>query len=207
MKKYITKRKWDKLFDSYLANHKIRVVEDNIIIPADAQEENLDAFDQLNQYTVIGVRHQFNVLFDRIENKFCKMKWGRQRAKRGFADSDLWNLGDYVIDLVLRMLRKYREDKCIGYPCLLEEDFYKEHDDEIGCSWVEFFACTETTPFIKNWQERCHEECRKKWHDTIDEMIALFSEAQDENLSWDHRLESCERAFSQFGKWAQYVWL
>ena len=152
------------------------------------------------------ILRQLKKPFKWIRDKFRQIKWCVQRAKRGFSDPDLWDLGDTTVALIIKMLTEFQKNNTEGYPLCFEVEFFEEFKDEIGCDYEEFRRVPETPP-MKAWRELEYKECRKKWHDTIDEMIALFSEAQDENLSWDHRLESCERAFSQFGKWAQYLWL
>ena len=45
----------------------------------------------------------------KIKKLFRELKNKRQRAKKGYADSDLWNLDYWFLDIMPRMLKQFRD--------------------------------------------------------------------------------------------------
>lgn len=46
-----------------------------------------------------------------IKDKFRELKWFYQRGKRGFSDYDLWDMDDYLLEVLPEMLKKFRSLK------------------------------------------------------------------------------------------------
>ena len=162
--------------------------------------------------------------FYRIRDAFREVKWCVQRARRGFADPDIWDLGDRTVALILKMLTEFQKNNTEGYPLYFQEAFYEKFKTEIGCDYTEY-RCVAKTPSMEAWKELEYKECRKKWLDTIDELIHLFSDAQEETCSRKNKypeytaeyrkeeqlLEAYRdeyrlKAFTLFGQWAPYLW-
>lgn len=51
----------------------------------------------------------FEIKQDPKKCKKAMKKFKKQRIKRGFADSDLWNFDSYIIDLFIDMLKRFQE--------------------------------------------------------------------------------------------------
>ena len=49
-------------------------------------------------------------------NIIRRFKWTIQRGLRGYADCDVWNMSDYLISIILPMLKQLKKVKR-GYPC------------------------------------------------------------------------------------------
>lgn len=63
---------------------------------------------------------------------FSKIKYFIQRGKRGYADCDVWNLNDYLADMLFDALKQLNREK-LGYPCNYpEEEWTKILNDMIA---------------------------------------------------------------------------
>ena len=91
MKKYITERKWDKLFDKATKGFAEKTMEDG------SKRYTFEGFDEYmnavsncpHDYTIIGVRHQLSVLKDRLHDyKLRHLKIGtvKNLNKEKFTD-------------------------------------------------------------------------------------------------------------------------
>lgn len=81
----------------------------------------------------------------RIEDKIDKFKWRCQRFKRGYADIDVWNMNDWFIDIIPRMLKDLNDD-LHGSPMELTEK-----------QWRAILA-----KMIKCFNDASEENCSKK---------------------------------------------
>ena len=68
--------------------------------------------------------------FRDIPYNIRKVKWFWQRGKRGYADCDVWSMGDYLADIIPSMLRQLKEINC-GYPGNLTEEKWDKLLDEM----------------------------------------------------------------------------
>ena len=91
MKKYITERKWDKLFDEATKGFSEKTMEDG------SKRYTFEGFDEYmnavsscpHDYTIIGVRHQLSVLKNRLRDyKLRHLKIGtvKNLNKEKFTD-------------------------------------------------------------------------------------------------------------------------
>ena len=78
---------------------------------------------------------------ERARNKQLAQKWCKQRIKRGYCDMDLWNMDDFLIELLPDMLERLAETAS-GYP-----DKRFESIDE----WRQFL--TNTTSLFRESHE------------------------------------------------------
>lgn len=85
------------------------------------------------------------------------IKYGFQRAKRGYADIDMWNMSNSLTLLIYKMLIDYQENHN-GHPLLI---------------YTTLEACANLT------EEQSKEE-EENWNDIIKEMIFHFQEATEE---------------------------
>ena len=54
-------------------------------------------------------------IFRRIGGFFNKVKYAKDRARKGFCDYDLWDMDIFFVDLIIRSLEEHKEYTC-GYP-------------------------------------------------------------------------------------------
>lgn len=59
-----------------------------------------------------------------------KALWSRQRAERGFDDTELWNLKDTIMKFALPRLKVFKEN-LHSYPCNITPEKWEEILDEI----------------------------------------------------------------------------
>lgn len=164
---------------------------------------------------------------------FLHVKWGLQRAFKGYSDMDVSDMDvwfDRVIPAMLLDFRNSLSDK--ECPTIFSEQFYEEHKDEIGISYEEFASCVTTSTLTKEWYDRAQAASAEKWKGIIDEMRFLFLEADEDTCSKyplpfpdeqspeyckmyyenyreieDYQKECREKAFALFSQWYGCLWL
>ena len=164
-----------------------------------------------------------------IKILFRHLKYARQRIRCGFSDMDVWDVDDYLNDVIPGMLEKLLKDIDVlgGFPGSMVEAYYKEHKDEIGCEWGEFLC--QATDNAKAWNERMEKECSEKWKSIIKKMIFLFHEQNYDTcsvkntFSWEDDSEREEwrkreaeidqyrsvcraKAFAMLAEWYDCLW-
>ena len=161
---------------------------------------------------------------------FRKVKWAFQRTQRRYSDYDVGEIQTWFICVVPDMLRAFRRrlDEQLGYPIDFHWDFYDEHKEEIGCSYLEFCSAN-APPAVKAWQDRVDTEGRERWKSTIDRMIFLFSESDEDTCQTKnplpqikygtheyseeerkieaYRLDCRKEALAMFEKWYDKLWI
>lgn len=65
---------------------------------------------------------------------FRSFKYAAQRAKRGYSDYDLWDIGDYITGMSAQALEEFAE-KTDSYPCRYMKFNKKEDTDEGAEVW------------------------------------------------------------------------
>ena len=146
---------------------------------------------------------------------FREIKWAFQRIRRGYSDYDAEDPYVWMQSVIPDLLRGFRRelDEIPSFPIELMINYYEEHKEEIGCSF-NIFLCVGTDPHIKEWQDRMETECSRKWKDTIDEMIFLFSESDEETCQkkaltdtdlYEYRKECRAKAFALLEKWYEQL--
>lgn len=73
-------------------------------------------------------------IFRRIGGFFKKVKYARDRARKGFCDYDLCDLDIFFVDLIIRALEEHKES-ALGYPASKYstfEDWMNAIDEGIG---------------------------------------------------------------------------
>ena len=147
MKKYITERKWDKLFDEATKGFSEKTMKDG------SERYTFEGFNEYmnavanfpDDYTIIGVRHQLSVLKDRLHDyKLRHLKIGtvKNLNKDKFTDFKIekidwdvhWMTNLYLAVIIRDYLRFFIENtpaigNCVydHYPSI-EEDTLELHD-------------------------------------------------------------------------------
>lgn len=113
-------------------------------------------------------------LAGRIKHFIRCLKWSKQRIVRGYADTDVWDIGVYLQRLMPDML-KHLKDHRMGSPGFLGENYTNE----------EGFVVNDT----------CHAE----WNKILDKMIFLWRETDETTCSKQNPYEEeYMKAFSEF---------
>ena len=97
---------------------------------------------------------------DAAYDKKCEM----QRAKRGFSNRDVWNLYDWFLEIMPRMLKNFRRSHH-GYPCSLFPSEEAWRDDKES------------------------EKAHNKWNEILDRLIFLLGEMQENTCSMKNPYE------------------
>lgn len=83
-----------------------------------------------------------------------KLRFIKQRAKRGYADEDAWDIHCWFLETIVPMLKQLKQEKH-GYPCdMTEEEWDKELDEMI----FNFTEAHEETCSFENKYEKQHQE-------------------------------------------------
>lgn len=156
---------------------------------------------------------------------FRKIKWCRQRIRKGYSDYDVIDIDVWFYKTVPNMLSDFRKWNTIGYPAGLNSEWYEEHKEELGVSFDEFISVNPNSDLKDDLHRRMGSDCRQKWNSIIDEMIFLFSEANEDTCSKEHdwhtdsfdrtasdeifkyREECRKKAFALFCDWFECLWL
>lgn len=108
-----------------------------------------------------------------IRNIPRKIKWRWQRSKRGYADCDLWNAGDYITDQLENCVREFQKHRagCGGVPTRYFS--YKVGRTQKFRTMEEaneaFDAdMNEILENLRIWREIKHDYEWNKYHDDID---------------------------------------
>ena len=74
-----------------------------------------------NGFAMCGLGEKLKSLA-KIKHAMRCMKWSKQRATRGFADCDVWNMYGYLEELMPAMLQ-YLKDNRMGSPAALGKNY------------------------------------------------------------------------------------
>lgn len=112
----------------------------------------------------------------KIKHAIRCLKWSKQRATRGFADCDVWNMYGYLEELMPAMLQ-YLKDNRMGSPAMLGENY------------------TDKNGIMQN------DTCHKEWDKILDRMIFLWRELDEETCSEKNKYEKeYDKASNEFHK-------
>lgn len=120
-------------------------------------------------------------MFWKIKEKIWDLKMRKERAKKGYCKEDIWNINDWFLNIIPRILKDFNESRN-GYPCNLSDEewdniikrmiFCFEEANEDTCSQtneIEF----EIEDYEK-WLKR-EAEIDKYRNDMKNEGLELFS--------------------------------
>lgn len=165
-----------------------------------------------------------------IQLIFQWVKWSVQRIRRGYNDFDAEEISSWFISIIPDMLRQFRKaiDEQKGFPSVLLREYYEKHQNEIGCTYNDFL-CGWQNPELKEWNLKAETACRQRWKDTIDQMIFLFTESDEDTCQKknpypiskigtneyheaekdldEYRKDCRKKAFDLFCKWYEYLWI
>lgn len=156
---------------------------------------------------------------------FRHRKWAWQRVHRGYSDFDVGEMASWF-DLVIPDMLLQFKNNIIGYPAILNDEFYEEHKDEIGMPLEDLIVSTaEKSPLRDKWQKRMEIDCRQKWKEIIEEMRYYFLESNEDtctkypysDMSHDdylkkydeinnYQTECRKKAFDLLCKWGRWLW-
>lgn len=127
----------------------------------------------------------YGYAFDKNTSEANQKKYARQREKRGFDDTELWNLDNTLANYILPRLKAFKKDamRLGGIPNAFVENMQGSNEDF----------------------ERYHQN----WLDAIQEMIDAFEVfVKDENC-WEfdkEKYSKVQNGFELFGKHFMSLW-
>lgn len=154
---------------------------------------------------------------------FRRIRWARQRVRRGYSDFDAGEIDVWFGSVLPEMLATFREN-AVGFPSSLLDKWYEAHKEELGLSYGDFLA-RKAPPCGEDPYPRMETECRQEWLGILDEMRRLFLEAGEETCSVEnpyppadgrfreaeeercrYRKECRQKAFALFCEWFDSLW-
>lgn len=60
-------------------------------------------------------------MFWRLKEKFWNLKIKKERAKKGYCKQDVWNINDWFLDIIPKILKDFNEGR-LGHPCDLSNE-------------------------------------------------------------------------------------
>ena len=148
---------------------------------------------------------------------FRKLKYGFQRARRGFCDRDVWEINTWFLTILPKMLAEL-EKHHVGYPFSIKDAWFEAHREDFADAVREYEALYREK---MSWREYFHfyydlnddhvEQYDQLWRDTLKRMAFLFSEAAKNKITTDEGkrayYESCQaEGLSLFVKHFDDLW-
>ena len=148
-----------------------------------------------------------------------RIKWAYQRIKYGWCDRDLWNLDCWFLDVIVPMLKRFKEIKH-GHPASMTEEQWNNILDEMI---MHFENCDENNPVNHNdkW-DKYYNLMTKDYQngDDVENLLTMCNtepctvgqqEAKDEWLAkeqeiYNFRLTEREQAFKMFCEHFENLW-
>ena len=154
MKKYITERKWDKLYDKATSGFAEKTLENgDEIYTKEGFDNYRKAVMDFPDYQIIGVRYQFSVLKDRIRDyKLRHLKLGKVKNldKKNFTEFKIvkiswdvhWQMDLYLAVIIRDYFRFFIEKtpaigNCVWKDCDEMLHHSSEESDAASASWDE----------------------------------------------------------------------
>lgn len=161
-------------------------------------------------------RNDYMRLFRNIYNP---IKWAYQRVKYGWCDRDLWNMDCWFLDVIIPMLKRFKEIKH-GYPANMTLEQWNSIVDEMI---MHFENCDENNPINHNekWDRYFNLMTKDYQNDnTVDNFLDMCNtdpctvgqqEAKEEWLTreqaiYDFRKKEREQAFKMFCEYFESLW-
>ena len=135
-----------------------------------------------------------------------KRKDRKERAKRGWSDSDVWDFDDWFLRTVPAMLDRFREIS-ISIPSSVMKDVFDERKEEFGLEDVDFLVW----PRDKEKREKMktiESEARRRWHNVLEMIATLLRRAEKEwdDGNYEAMNEPKNEAFALLSKWFFDLW-
>ena len=136
-----------------------------------------DVFEQkypeLNSDISKSLKKEMNrIIKQKKHDEEIEEKWKKQRAKRGYSDSDCWNIYSWFLNVMPKMLQQMR-DNLHGFP------------SEISAIMPDNQAVSNTA--LNNDAEE--EPGFTRWKETLDRMIFLLHEMDEDACSYKNPYE------------------
>ena len=124
----------------------------------------------------------------RKDEKKLQEKNAKQRAERGFCDSDVWDMSYWFINTCRNILNQLA-DNHMGFPASLEVEWLKNHP-EIEITYNEW-VCWPTDKDSEEYKlrEKASEECNDNWTEILEQLIFLLNEMDEDTCSMKNPYE------------------
>ena len=129
----------------------------------------------------------------------------KQRAKRGFCEADCYEINNWFLVIMPKMLENLLKHNK-GIPTSLMEEFYEinkkqmnedakdciilnkiKHNDPI--KFIYIYVSCKGDKKIENWKNKMHNYAKEKWNKILNKMIFLFKECDETKCSFKNKYE------------------
>ena len=136
--------------------------------------------------------------YSHLANWLYERRNRRQRAKKGYSDFDVSDMDIWFMNIIPKMLKDFRKSMQ-AYPELFTEEWFENNKEECEKYGYDIDAFYRNTRFDED-AERLSKEINnynlRKWEETLDRMIFLFEETNEELCSKKNPYK--EEYYSQF---------
>lgn len=147
------------------------------------------------------------------------IKWAKQRVQRGFSDYDAGDVDvwfEYVIPRIIQTLKESMLDtETRGFTTDEDIKYYEEVLNEFDVT-EEDFRCWNTNKVSEDVLDQIQNKLHQHWIDTLDEIIHLFTESNEDECSKKDELKDEElkeycnnkrkEAFELFNTYFHSLW-
>lgn len=134
------------------------------------------------------------------QNKRC----ARQRARKGFCYRDIWEIDSWFLQIMPRMLEKFKSNH-ISFPIWTLEEYYDKNSDDILISKDDF--CKHLYYFEnKKLYEIADKWCRNRWKEILERMIFLFDESTNDDNDYEYQEKCRKEGLELFVKYFDNLW-
>ena len=141
-----------------------------------------------------------------IKTWFDNRRAAKQRAKMGYSYRDIWDCGDYIVDLIIVMLIEYR-NKTNGYPGTEEfptfESWIAYLDEIINLLDYSRQDPDELSDYHKIYNDFVYKP-KNEWTDEENEVFDLYIE--EVQVICKKQKEACIKAFSILAPYIKHIY-
>ena len=123
--------------------------------------------------------------YSHLANWLYERRNRRQRAKKGYSDFDVSGMDIWFMNIIPKMLRDFRKSMQ-AYPELFTEEWFENNKEE--CEKYDydinaFYCNTRCDEDAERLSREINNYNLRKWEETLDRMIFLFEETNEEMCS------------------------
>ncbi len=121
----------------------------------------------------------------------------KQRAEKGYSDSDVWNFRDWFPNIASKMLRELAENHQ-GFPMSLYKEYYMEHKEELSAQNYREWMLHMDENDQRKQRDKIERICDERWTAILSQMAFLLEELDEETCTWHKEHEERKEKLNEF---------